>query len=78
MKKMTLPVWKGFERSFTYCPLNRRPEAVRNLFEIRTMSTLLFKRTGVASTTYSDVYRAAGVSPTKVEARARQLMMERF
>lgn len=28
-------------------------------------------------TTYSDVYRAAGVSPTKAESRARQLMIER-
>lgn len=28
-------------------------------------------------TTYSDVYRAAGVSPTKAEARARQLDVER-
>jgi hypothetical protein len=27
-------------------------------------------------TTYSDVYRAAGVSPTKAEARGRELMME--
>jgi hypothetical protein len=27
-------------------------------------------------TTYSDVYRAAGVSPTKAEARARQMDVE--